>query len=407
MSTTTSVRRRLLFWCLTVVLVVALVEGICFIGCRYLQRSGVVYRPYVNPDYSQYLNKRDTTLGWPAPGTFGRDGQRDLTGSRIVPAFRDPEKHQAYISLYGDSYTWGTGVDHAHVWGNMLSRKLEVRVSNYGVSGDGTDQAFLRFLDNTGDQARIVFLNHLSENIIRNVNQYRQLLYPGDGLGFKPRFFVDEQDRLALVPLPDLSEAEYPHVARDPGLYLAYEYFVPNGPSGIQRLSPPYTWTVLKGAASPRVWATLRGVPWYTPFYDQDHPSEALAVTVAIFEAFRQKARTRGRIPVLTVIPTGRDLQFFQRNGGWAYQPLVDALERQQIPVMNFGSGIARHLGDSDPRTLFLSKRIGGHYNETGHRLLARVAWEYLSESGLLPLGQEASLQCVDGQDVEEGSGGY
>jgi len=395
-------RRKLLFCCLTGVLLAGLLEAVCYIGCRHLQKSGVVYRPYSNPEYSQYVERRDKVLGWPAPETFGCDGQRDVTGSRVVPSCRDPEKYPAYISLYGDSYTWGTGVDHPYVWGNLLSEKLGVRVSDYGVRGYGTDQALLRFLHNTSDEAPVVFLNHLSENILRNINQYRQLLYPGDGLGFKPRFLVDEYGRLTLVPLPDFSASEYAQVVYDPASYLRHEYFVPDGPGGIQRLSAPFTWAVLKSAASPRVWATLRGVPWYTPFYDPDHPSDALAVTVAIFEAFYEKVRTRGRIPVLTVMPTGRDLRFYQRKGEWPYKALMDELDRRQISFLNFGVGIVRYLGPQDPRTLFLSNRIGAHCNEAGHRLLARVALEYLDESGLLPAGERAPQLSVPGQILEE-----
>lgn len=397
-----SLRKRLLFCGLTGVLLGGLLEGTSFVGCRYLQKSGVIYRPYQNPTYPQYRQMRDKTLGWPAPATFGQDGQRDVTGSRIVPSWPDPEQHGACISLYGDSFTWGTGVEHAHVWGNVLAENLGARVANYGVSGYGTDQALLRFLDNTADEAPVTFLNHLSENILRNVNQYRQLLYPGDGLGFKPRFLVDERGRLAWVPLPDLSVAEYRLAVRDPGSYLAHEYFVPDGPGGTHTLSFPYAWTLLKSGTSCRVRAALRGAPWYTPFYDVAHPSNALAVTVAICQEFCQQARGRGKTPILTVIPTGRDLRFFQRTGRWPCQPLIDELSRRRIQVLNFGIGIVQHLGANDPRTLFLAHRIGAHYNDTGHRLLARIASEHLKERGLLSVGENEPQPCVSTQNPEE-----
>jgi hypothetical protein len=274
------------------------------------------------------------------------------------------------------------------------------------VSGYGTDQALLRFLGNADDTAPVVFLSHLSENILRNVNQYRQLLYPGDGLGFKPRFLLDDKGQLTQVPLPDFSASEYARVVHDPASHLDHEYFLPGGAGGIVRLSAPFTWTALKCAASPRIQVTLRGTPWYTPFYVADHPSGALAITVAIFEKFHEEARLRGKIPVLAVIPTGRDLRYFQRKGEWPYDTLIAELTQRQTHVLNFGVGIARHLGDADPRSLFLSHRIGAHYNKAGNGLLAHLALEYLAEHDLLPKEDQLPSR-VSEHNVEEVSNGH
>lgn len=178
-------------------------------------------------------------MGWPSSEQIKREASYDARGSRIVPAFPDPWKHKALISFYGDSFTWGAEVDNADAWGNLLSGKIGARVANYGVGGYSSEQALLRFLQKTDDEAEIVFLNHLSENILRNVNQYRQLLYPGNGLGFKPRFIIDQNNQLKLIALPTFSEAEYQDVVYDPESYLPYEYFIPDGPSGVQNLSFP------------------------------------------------------------------------------------------------------------------------------------------------------------------------
>jgi len=65
--------------------------------------------------------------------------------------------------LYGDSFTEGSGVDPEHAWSNVLSQLLHCRVANFGVSGYGTDQAYMRFLNNQRDPARVVVLGFLSE----------------------------------------------------------------------------------------------------------------------------------------------------------------------------------------------------------------------------------------------------
>jgi hypothetical protein len=94
----------------------------------------------------------------------------DKIGSRYVPEFPDPDKYQACVSLYGDSFTWGDEVDDVHAWGNVLSKLLHCRVSNFGVGGYGTDQAYMRFHYNKNDKPKLVILGFYTENIQRNVS---------------------------------------------------------------------------------------------------------------------------------------------------------------------------------------------------------------------------------------------
>jgi hypothetical protein len=161
------VKKKVLFHAIMIILILGVIGGTAFLGCLFLQRKEVIYRLRVYKAYSKYIASRDATLGWSSPETFGHDGLRDARGSRINPAFPDPTKYKAWISLYADSFTWGSEVDDDHAWSNILSEMLRARVANYGSPGYGTDQAFLRFSHNAGDEAQIVFLNHMSENIKR------------------------------------------------------------------------------------------------------------------------------------------------------------------------------------------------------------------------------------------------
>lgn len=105
-------------------------------------------------------------------------------------------------------------------------------------------------------------------------------------------------------------------------------------------------------------------------------------VTVGILKRFHEEAIKRGKIPVITVIPTGLDLVFFREKGNWTYQPLLDELEQQGIKVLNFGVGIMSRLGPEDVNVLFRS--ISGHFNKRGYSILAGVAFDYLTERNLL-----------------------
>lgn len=382
------IRTHFFFYVIIVLLVISSVEIASFLTIKFLQPIGIFYKPSINNYYEDYLLKRDNLLGWPSPDEFGNGVEYDLKGSRIVPSFSD--EYQSCVSLYGDSFTWSAEVDNEHAWGNVLSKLVSCRVANYGVGGYGSDQAYIRFRRNTNDESSIVFLNHLSENILRNVNQFRDLLYPGTGLGFKPRFIINEKGILELLPLPTFDVTQYKDVVMHPNKYFKNEYFIPGGTSGLTLASFPYTISIIKALKHFRIKAKLHDEPSYLEFYKKNHASRALEITSAILEAFYNDAIERGKIPIITIIPTGRDLLYFLKYDVWPYDSLIDKLSDHDILVFNFGPGIIKHLNNSDPCLLF--DKCSAHYNETGYKILANVAYELLIDQQLLKLPESGMM---------------
>jgi hypothetical protein len=238
----------------------------------------------------------------------------DRVGSRIIPAFSDPEKNPTCVSLYGESFTEGYGVDHEHAWSNVLSQLLDCRVANFGVAGYGTDQAYLRYLGNQQDRAPVVILGYLSENLQRNVNQLRNLLCPVFALQLKPRFILDEQGQLTLVPLPQITKEQFEDLRTHPERVLTQEFFLPGGPSGYQRPGFPYLWKFIR--AFPIIYQNLvLHQAYYYELYRPGHPSQALEVTLAIMEEFCRQARQRDQHPLVLVIPTRTDVVNYLKTG--------------------------------------------------------------------------------------------
>lgn len=355
---------------LLAVFVFGSVEGMSWLVGRYLTEKRVFYVPEPVDGYEAYMARRDPVMGWPPSDEFG-GGSYDVSGSRVVPAF--PEPGGECVSLYGDSFTWSGEVEHEEAWGNVLAKRLGCRVANFGVGGYGSDQAFLRFRENERDQAPVVVLGHLAENIIRNVNQLRGLLHPRTPRGLKPRFVVDASGALELVPLPSFSLDEYARVVDRPEDHLPHEYFLPDGPSGTLRLRFPFSLSVARAFGNFRVRAELWREPWYAAFYQPDHPAGGLEVTTKILERFDAEARRRGRQPVVLVIPTGLDLAYFAREGAWVYQPLLDALGARGISALNVGPGLMAALGERDPSELIQPL---DHFTAEGDVLLANLVYE-------------------------------
>jgi hypothetical protein len=373
-----STPKRVLFVSGALLIAFSFAEGLAYTAGRMLDGRSIFYRTPTVKDAAGYFDRRDPVVGWPSPSEFG--GNRyDATGSRPIPAF--PEPGDACISIYGDSFTYGSGVPDEAAWANQLSQLLGCRVANYGVGGYGTDQALLRFEHNLDDEAAITILGHLSENIMRNVNQYRKLLAAGDPLSLKPRFTLRAGGGIGLVPLQVSTPEELTSFLERPEDRLEHEFFAPNGPSGITRFHFPFTLSMLRGLAHYHVRAELAGEPAYAQFYEVDHPAEGVEVTARILERFAASARARGKLPMLQVIPTGLDMIEYQKTGRWTYAPLLDRADELGIDVVDHGDRLMAWIGDGDPCQFYL--RCNNHMNPMGNRMLAMQVAAALEERQL------------------------
>jgi hypothetical protein len=374
-------KKNLTFTAIAVAIVVTLLETVSYFGQGYLASRGIIYEPPQGSRLRDILKLRpDPRLGWPSPELFGK-GDYDRSGSRVNPSFSDPDQ-EACVSAYGDSFTWGAEVPNDAAWSNVLSTLLHCRVANFGVGGYGTDQAYLRFTYNERDRAKVVILGYFSENLVRNVNQFRLFLYRDNGYGLKPRFIL-ENGTLKLVPLPSLSAEEYVAMTRHPGSVLVHDYFLPGGPSGTTQSGFPFTISLLRTFANYRIRSQLSREPFWAAFYGRGHPSQALEVTSSIMQSFHRDARLSGRTPVIVFFPFTLDLRNYQKNKIWTYQPLLDDLHAHGIDALNIGEGLADHLGGKDPCSLF-TECDRGHFNRETNAVTAKLIAQYLSSRHLL-----------------------
>ena len=296
-----------------------------------------------------------------------------------------PSRSSLSRNLRSPFAVYGSGVDindcsevsDDEAWGNRLAAQLNARVDNFGVGGYGTDQAFLRYQLNTNDPARVVVLGLVTENLMRNVNQFRDLIYTSGGLGFKPRYVLNATNGLAFVPIPTLSAADFPACARDPGRFLAHEFFTPEGGRGVGAAGFPYMWSLARGARHFSVGPRLRGEPWYADFFQPEHPSRALPLTVAIVREFERVCRARGRTPLILLLPTGRDLQHFRQHGRWIHAPLAEALA-QDPHVLDVAGGFARSVAPARFESLYVAP--SRHMNAAGNALLADLVAERIRQ---------------------------
>jgi hypothetical protein len=371
--------------------VVVSLELLAFLATSILIRQNILVSPLlITEPYEFYQQRFRPTLGWPPKNILEiKPKFYDTSLSRQIPTFPDPNRTPAHVSVYGDSFTEAWGVHHEHAWSNILSMLLNCRVSNFGVAGYGTDQAYLRFLQNTQDPAKVVILGIYSNNIKRNVNQFRNLISDVTTCQTKPRFILNNQGKLTLVPIPPLSKSDYYGIQHHPDRFFHHEFFLPGGPSGRQLAKFPYLWRMFKVSYF-LVKNRGRGDK-FEDFYQPGHPSRGLEVTTAIIKEFCHSAQKRGKRPVILIISSYRDIIIYRRSQKWCYQPLLDRLEESRLNYLDLGPKIIQYLNGADVRSLYSPER-DYHLTEEGNHLLAHLLDDFLTAKNLLPPQSTASV---------------
>ena len=101
------------------------------------------------------------------------------------------------IALVGDSFTFGDNVAYEESWGYLLEKALgpEFEVLNFGVSGYGVDQAYLRYeKDVRSWHPKVVIFGLISDDVERSLRLYHSIMTSRAGWGefpfAKPRFVL-------------------------------------------------------------------------------------------------------------------------------------------------------------------------------------------------------------------------
>jgi hypothetical protein len=379
--------RRVFLWLISILVLLGVVEGMCAIFLNFVLASRAHFLIW-NPDFdrarkawSAAAGNWDDELGWPSP----RDAvapPRDRTGAKYNSDF--PQSAHACASAYGGSFVWGDDVPFAEGWIEQLSRKLGCRVANYGVPGYGTDQAYLRFMRMTQDEALVTLLGIHPENVIPNVNQYRGFIgFDPSPAVLKGRFVLDSEGRLEWIHRPLIDEDGFLNLLRDPASVLPHEYLLPDTRDGPVRLGFPYALALVRVAVMPRLRVRITGRPSWADFYRADHASGALALTTAMVEAFANEAEHRGKRSLVVMLPGASSFRARAKFGEPEYAPLVAALAARQVEVFDPGPALLVALGPRSYCELYAAD-CAGHFSIVGSGVVAEVVMAELGRRGLV-----------------------
>ncbi len=378
-----SISRRGLYILLATCFVGGAVELLSYAAVAaiaHVFRPRLVWMPDVDDceaNYATFRAEYDTTLGWPVKN----DNRFDADGARPSPAF--PNTEHPCVALFGDSFTFSSEVSDDAAWGNVLARRLGCRVANYGIGGYGTDQAYLRFLEQDVGSGAVVILGIFEDNLRRNVNQHRSLLTGKSIVGFKPRYKVDRRGQLELVPIRLPRVGEMRMFLRDPSRVLDEEYFLPNSSSGPVVPGFPYSVTAARLFRHPDVQAVVKGNKYWERFYQPDHASRALDITTGIVTAFASEAAERGNHFLVIIFPSPKTIKKIPSSGHRGYENLIQQLVDHGIVVEDLSRGILKRLSNRSPCEIATQPRVcRGHYNAEGNAWVAEIVHELINREG-------------------------
>jgi len=155
----------------------------------------------------------DDTLGWTVgPKRKSVNGLYESSAEGLRSATQGAVLRNGLgdcrVALVGDSFTFGNDVRFEDSWGDRLKQLLPkgCRVLNFGVSGYGIDQMYLRYKREVPSwKPNLVILSFINHDLYRAMSVTGFLLFDESDFPFmKPRFVLDQGGKLKVVnqPLP-------------------------------------------------------------------------------------------------------------------------------------------------------------------------------------------------------------
>src|SRR2546422_913559 len=148
----------------------------------------------------------DPLLGWRY-----RAGRRDSANTMNSQGLRSTRQYSPHpprgvlrVAAFGDSFVYGNEVADSGAWPALVEQLFpRVEGLNYGVGGNGVDQADLRFCtERKALSPRIVIIGFATDDLRPVVNVYRRFISNREIPLVQPRFALDPRSVLVLRPNP-------------------------------------------------------------------------------------------------------------------------------------------------------------------------------------------------------------
>lgn len=292
------------------------------------------------------------------------------------------------LASFGDSFTHCDEVKDNETWQTYLSDSIGKNVYNFGNSGYGTDQAYLRFTqDFPRVMAKISVLALITPNINRVANVYRPFFFPGTWIpATKPYFKINGNDLILhsnpvknieeVVKLQDISFIK--EIGKDDYWYTHQSF---------PQLKFPYTailfnanfWYQVKLRLQHKTIDDLAPRPsdanlWKDPKYER--------IMQRIFDKFISDSKKYNAVPIIMLLPNWNDAEFTYRNKKSTENitRIIAYCRDNNYLVFDGVRALARNAANMDELKSFYS----GHLSPLGNQIIAKEFQMFLNNNNLL-----------------------
>ena len=372
-------RKRLLHRAVALLLVLCAIELISFIFFSVFRDRFGLRNPHkytiAQADIPKLKQVYDFSLGWKKrfPTPFGERPRRMEYGRPLMAAF-------------GDSFTHCDQVGDAETWEEQLAEMLSADIYNFGVTGYGTDQAYIRFreeLQKVGTP--IVALGLITENINRIVNRYRPFYYDRSGYTLtKPRFILRGGTR-ELIENPVRNENEIDKLLDPKFLESVGENDWWFRRDETPALSFPYTAILLKQ----RFWLEIfhrRGGGQIDDVTPQPHANlwanpAVRNLMFSILDSFMEESKAAGKASFINLLPFREQvLAQMQGRNPKNIAVLCSYCQFRGYPCFNGAAALAKHARTQEE----LGKLFNVHFTPLGNKIIAGELHAFLIDQKLI-----------------------
>lgn len=393
--------KKSIFAFITILILVILMEGISLFGLIYLKNNKKIdYTPVNRTSLTEQqlasidllLNQQekyithDPVLGWTLkPNGHSELYQANAQGLRSNTVYPPtPPKDKIRIATFGDSFVHCDEVNNSETWQHYLNGiDSRIETINFGVSGYGSDQAFLRYqkLGKTY-KPRIVIIGFMSENPKRSVNTFRPFYSPKTNLPFsKPRFTL-ESDKLKLIDNPLPTRADYEQLKSNTAAtlhklgkmdgYAQSEYVASPWDKFLTVRLTKLLWHEYKISGKQKV--IKNGT--YNTELDQ------YRVTMAIMEEFYQMVKADGAEPIVVIIPNIGDILRYKHYKNKVYASFTDRMDQLGMNYLDLTEEFYYDKSLKYLKPLFAENQ---HLSASGNQKAAGYIHRYLIKQKLIP----------------------
>ena len=387
-------KKKIFYYFFLTIIFLILIELISFsiikfkVGINYLNIFYGV-KEFSTDNLKIYLKHKDPLLGWPIKHKNNKlYKQYNSIGSRISPANK-LINNKTSISVYGDSFTFSSDVEHNYAWANLLAKKLNLKVLNYGVPGYGVDQAVLKFINNVNDKSKLVILGIYPDDIERNLSQNYSIIADNelDIFSFKPKFKINQNDEIELIQMPINSLKDANNFIENYDEFLKNDEIIHKFNKKLIKPYFPYTLTIIKSLQNflekKRGYISKIGLlPDTLPFWIRN--PESLKLNSKIVNLFLKNCEEKNLNCKIMIIPDYTSLSYYQSSG--------KNINKKIYENYNW----SKHVWDSTtwlaskmrkPSLCYYlgnSRDCNGHYNIEGNAIISNFLYKKIMDNKFL-----------------------